>query len=456
MSRIRPWISWRFGSGVIGVSIALIVGGCTAHPAGEREERDLAAQEGQAYLERPEDRKVPPLPPQPSPDDLVQFAMLASPELEQRYWEWRAAIEQVPQDGTQPTNLVLFAGVPITSGSTAFDRTTVTASNDPMGDIQWPSKPATAARRALEAARAAGLRFQDAKFGLRQKVMSAYYEYALAAELVRLESDNLRVLTATAEVAEQGIASGRSTQAATLAARNEAAMSQNQLEGLRARLPGLAASLNVAIGRAETEPIVPPSSLPEPREVGRSVEELLILIEQKNPELAGLDAELRGKAEGLRLAKLQYMPDFSLSGGTDLGGITQNLSGMVTVPLLRHEAIRAAIAQAEANFRATEAMRRQTGNELRGRLVADIATADDLLRQLGLVKDSLVPRAASVLAVTRSQYESGRSTFGDLMQAERSVIDLKRLEANVKVAYAQRLTYIERIVGHHQATERKT
>jgi hypothetical protein len=60
-----------------------------------------------------EDRSPTTLPAEPTPDDLVRYASLASPELEQKYWEWKSAIEQIPQDGTQATNLVLFAGVPV-------------------------------------------------------------------------------------------------------------------------------------------------------------------------------------------------------------------------------------------------------------------------------------------------------------------------------------------------------
>ena len=55
-------------------------------------------------------------------------------------------------------------------------------------------------------------------------------------------------------------------------------------------------------------------------------------LEQKSPELAALAAEIRSKEKSIELAKLQYVPDFSLSGSTDLGGITQNLMAMATVP----------------------------------------------------------------------------------------------------------------------------
>src|SRR5690349_15047307 len=74
--------------------------GCTVHPNGEREERNSALHSGQAYEKRFEARHVTPLPENPTSEQLVEYAMLNSADLEQRYWEWRSAIEQIPQDGT--------------------------------------------------------------------------------------------------------------------------------------------------------------------------------------------------------------------------------------------------------------------------------------------------------------------------------------------------------------------
>src|SRR5207237_10164627 len=132
--------------------------------------------------------------------------------LEQQQSEGRAATAQIPQEGLQPTNLVLFAGVPIAHGSTAFDRTTVTVANDPMNDIVWPAKLSRAAQRALDEAKAAGVRFQKAKYDLRAKVLATWYEYALTAELIRLEEANAQLLNSIAVVTEARNRAGAGSQ----------------------------------------------------------------------------------------------------------------------------------------------------------------------------------------------------------------------------------------------------
>lgn len=417
--------------------VLAIVAGCTSHPSGEQAERAAAIDAGRAFVE-----PAPPLPENPTADDLVRRALLANAELERAYWEWRSAIDQVPQDGTQPTNLVLFAGVPITRGSTSFDRTTVTLANDPMADILWPAKPATAARRALEMARAAGLRFRKARLELRGKVLGAYDDYALTAELIRLEEESAQLLRTTATIAEARNRAGAGQQD-LLKARNELDLSLNDLANLRSQLPAQRAALNALLDRSAVDPLAVPTTLPTTRPIDASDERLLAKAAERNPELAALAREIAGRQDGLRLARLEYLPDFSLSASSDLAGVSQSLMGMVTVPLLRHEAIDAAVRQAEANLRAAEAMRRQAGNDLAAAVVADLATIRDADRQLALYERTVLPRARQMVSVSRSAYEAGQASLLDLLDGQRSLISIRRLVANLSVTREKRLADLE-------------
>jgi outer membrane protein TolC len=423
------------------LAIAALFAGCTIHPQGETQQRQAALAAGKPFSRPIEHR--PPLPDRPTADDLVQYALLTNADLEQRYWEWRSAIEQIPQDGTQPANLAIFAGTTVSHGTLSFDRTTVTAGNDPMADIVWPSKISTAAQRALENARAAGLRFQQAKYALRDKVLSAYDDYALTAELLRLEQANANLLQTTATVAEARNRAGAAGQQDLLKARNELDLSRNDIAHLRSQLPAQQAALNALLNRDPTAALLTPTELPANRSIPYSDEQLLVMAAKQNPELAALARDIQSRRESITLAKLQYLPDFSLSASTDLGGITQTLMGMVTVPLLRYQAINAAIAQAEANLKTSEAMRRQTHNDLDARIVTDLALIHDADRQLDLLNQTILPRARQVITLTRSSYESGRATLLDLLDAQRSAIAIEQLAANLHITQAKRLADVE-------------
>jgi cobalt-zinc-cadmium efflux system outer membrane protein len=425
----------------------LTLAGCTAHPPGEAAERDAALNAGKPFARPAAERDVPPFPENPTLDDLVNHALLVNPDLEEKYWEWRSAIEQIPQDGTQPTNLVLFASVPIERGSTSFKRTTITAANDPMADILWPDKPTTAARRALDTARAAGQRFQKARYDLRAKVLSAWYDYALTSELIRLEQENIQLLQITVTVTDARNRAGAAGQQDLLKARNEVDLSKDEVANMQSQLPAQQAALNALLNRAPAAPLPRSISVPALQTVKQTDDQLLELAARQNPQLIALAHEIRGKQEGLKLARLQYLPDFSLSAGTDLAGISQNLMGMITVPLLRHEAIDAAVRQAEANLRAADAMRRQTANDLKVQIIMDLTTLHNAERQLELFEKTILPRARQIVTLTRSAYEAGRSSMLDLLDGQRSLISIQRLVVNLRITRAKRLADIEAIAA---------
>ncbi len=131
-----------------GIRVAFLVGltGCTFHPPGEREQREAALQSGRPFEKRIEVRQLPPLPADPTPDQLVDYALLTNADLEQRFWEWRSAIEQIPQDGTPETTLAINAATSITRGRAALADTVLTAQNMPSMMIPRPGKLSAAAR----------------------------------------------------------------------------------------------------------------------------------------------------------------------------------------------------------------------------------------------------------------------------------------------------------------------
>jgi cobalt-zinc-cadmium efflux system outer membrane protein len=435
------------------VTVVLLVGlaGCTIHPPGEREERATAVQMGKPFEKPIEGRQTPPLPANPTSGQLVEYALLSNAELEQHYWEWRSAIEQIPQDATQTTTLNVAAGTSITDGHTSWGSSSLTLGNDPMTDIKWPGKLDAAAKQTLENARATGRRFIKAKYDLRYKVLRAYYDYVLNAELIRLEQSNQQLLRTIASLAEARNRAGRSRQQDVLKSSNEADVSGNDIANMRSQLPSQRAAINALLSRPADAPLPVPTKLPALRRVVYGDGDLVEMAAKQNPELIALADEIRGRDEGIRLAELQYVPDFNLSVGTDLMGVAQSLLAQATIPFLRYEALNAAIAQAEAKLRASEAMRRQVGNNLTAQVIADIAIIRDASRQLDLFDHTILPRARQVVDVARTTFETGDASETDavsllnLLDDQRSLIAIERLAAKLRITQATHLAELESI-----------
>ncbi|HVT80049.1 MAG TPA: TolC family protein, partial [Phycisphaerae bacterium] len=423
----------------------LFLTGCTAHPRGESYERTLAAQAGAAYAQPFEKRRLPALKPDASPGELVQYALLANGDLEAKYWQWRAALEQVPIEGTQKSGLELSAETMIMDGNSNLEDTTLGIANDAMNSLQIPSKLATDARRALHEAQAAARRFDQARAQLRNQVLAAYYDYALTAELARLEEGSTALLEMTERITTSRLSTGGGSQAELLKIGNELAMSKNSVTTLRAKLPNQRAALNALLSRAPDAELAIPAALPAPRALAADDAAVLALAAKNNPELQALSHEAEANKDAIARAKLEYIPDFNISFTSDLAGMTQTLMGSVVLPYLRHEALDAAIHQAQDNLHATEAMQRQTARSLAARVVSDLVMLREAERQIALFEQDLLPRAQRITEATQTTYGSGGGMMIDVLDAQRSILSLRRMVAEFKVEREKQVADLEEV-----------
>jgi outer membrane protein TolC len=419
---------------------------CTVHLKGETAERMRAAEEGKPYEKPVESRTLPELSPDASLEEMIRYALLSNAKLEQRYWQWKAAIERIPQEGTESANPAIFAGVDLDKGHFSLDRTTVTVGNDPMADLVLPPKLSAAARAAVENARAAEKRFDKAKFEIRSEVTDAYLDLVLNRELLRLEKANFRLLSRAGLVAEARNRSGTATQQDVLTIDNEIDLSRNEIVSLERRQPVLKAKLNAVLGRDVTAEIRP-GEFPVRRVIVLTDNEILELGSSQSPELTALAHEIESKKEGVMLAKLQYLPDLSLSIGGDLGGMAQAVMSMMTVPVFRYEAIQGAIQEAYALLHSLEAMQRQARNDIAAELILHLTMVRDLDRQIELFEDSILPRAERAAALSRTAYEVGRSTLLELLDSRRSVFSLQKLLIQLVSIRERSLSSLERLTA---------
>ncbi len=423
---------------VCAVSFVLaVVAGCALRPAGEREQR-RALEAAAAAWEAP---TPPALPEKPTADDYLQHAFYANAELRARYWQWYAAVEQIPQDASWPGIAVQFSYMFSKENMKRWDRTTLAMSNDPMSGVPLPSKLAAAGRRALEEARAAAARFEKAKFILQGKVLSEYYGLALLAESIRIRAQDAALLKVVVELAATRVKAGTATQADLLAAQTELDLARNDLETLRARVPALAARLNALVGRPAAAPVPLPEALPEPRPLPVSDDAVIRFGSERSSELAALAHEVAGSQEALHIARQRYLPDFGL-----MASITGNVEKMLGVMLMlptQLEAIKAGIAQARANLYAAEAARVQYERDLAASFTLNLYILRNNERQMELLEKTILPRAEQAAAVAQTAYANNKLTFGEMLGFVRTLLDVRLVIAELRTGREKALADIE-------------
>ncbi|MGO8704076.1 MAG: TolC family protein [Candidatus Brocadiia bacterium] len=422
---------------LIALAGLLALAGCALRPAGEDAERQRAAEEGRPFTDTV---VLPILPENPTPEEYLRFAFLRNADLHRRYWEWRAAIERVPQDSSFPNVAIPFSVLFSGGKQKLWDRTTLGLSNDPMSDIPFPTKLSIAGRKALQEARAAGLRFEAAKFLLQFRVLSACDDLALLAETIRLRAADVELLRLMVRLAAVRAQTGGG-QPDILKAQTSLDMAENDLANLRTQVAGADARLNALLGRPATDPVPLPTSLPALRPLPVSDADLIRLGSERSPALQALAAEVAGKKEALALAKQAYLPDFGLSLSVT-GSVAQTLGGMLVLPT-RLEAIRAGIEEARANLQAAAAARTQYERDLAASFVLNLYALRNDDRQIKLFEETIIPRARQMIELAQNSYSTGAIPFADLVEAERELLNARLVTAQLLVERDKALLAIE-------------
>jgi outer membrane protein TolC len=420
---------------LVACALAALAAGCAIHPEGEREERDRALAAGDEL-----DAEVPPLPAQPELADYLRTAFHADPALRQAYWEWRAALERIPQEASPPDVALSFDYLFSDEHMSSWDRTTLGLSNDPSAMIPAPSKLAAAGRRALEEARAAGLRFEAAKFRLQADVTSLHADLALHGELIRLQEEEVGLLALQAGEADAQLASGAS-QDDSVRGRTALELARLELENLHAQMPILIARMNALLGRAPDAPVPLPAALPEPPSLAAQDDEILARVAERSPELSALARDIAGRAEALDLAQQAEIPDFGFSLSLT-GSIDRMVGGMLTLPV-RREAIAGGIAEAEALLRAAQAARERYQRDLAAAAVLDLVVLRNAERQAALFRDVLLPRAELLARSAEAGIASGQGDLGAVLSARRDLLDARRTLAQLQTERVKALAAIE-------------
>lgn len=429
-----------------GASSTLLLAGCVLAPRGTGQEQRRLEAAGAAYEPRFEKRQLPPLPDEPGWRDVLRRAFLANGDLEAAYFEWKAALARIPQVANYPnTNVApsfsyLFSGGRMKS----FDRATLNVGFDPMENLAFPAKVARAGRLALEEARAAGKRFEAVKFDLRRKVLTAYLDLALHEEKIRVQRDNVSLLKLVSDTAADRVKAGGQQQD-LLRAQTQYRLAESELAGMESAQLSMRAMLNGMLARDAGATLDLPQALPAPRPLPADDARLISVAVENNPELERLAREVAGRKDAIELARMAYIPDINPIAAFT-GGASQVVGAMVVLPTTLPE-IRGRIDEARAMLRASRAMLRQTRADRAAAFVAALYTLRSAERQAAVFRQTILPRAQQALAASRQAYATGTGSFTDLIDSQRTLLEVRLMVAEARVEREKRLAELEALAG---------
>lgn len=414
-------------------ALLLMPAACTVHPEGESSERERAAVAGAAWSKPFGDRIPLPLTQNSTLADYLAHAEQGNGELEAAWNRWQAALEQVPQDGTQPTTAMIGIDHELDGGK-AIDRTGISLMSDTMNNLMVPGRLGARALAALERARTAAAEFDQARLQLQREVAKAYYELAYHDEDYLLMLQVRNKLATIEESVAASVAAGTLKPTARLQVQIAIDRLDAERERMHADRPALIAAVRRIIGGGPTLTEVL-AVLPDFQPLADNEQEFLFRALEHNPALSIRRREHDAANAEERAREWLRVPELSLRSALMLDGIG-GLSGAVSLPFLRGTAIDGAIAQASANARAAEALQRQAGHDAVAAVLGFSAELRGHEAEAKVLNERLIPRLMQLAQITRSEWTAGKGDFQMVAEVEMQVLEAKRLVLRIRREHA--------------------
>lgn len=391
-----------------------------------------------------------PVAPAPGPLTLasaLQAARRDNPEIRVALKRWEAARKRVASESTPDKPRVEIERMFAPSGTSpltgAPEKSVLLSQAIPF--------PTTLFLRGSQASQTAGVAEQVYRAKLREVLAETRTSYAklyLALKSRKLLDENIELMRRFAKTAESKYAGGSASESDALKAQVELTKMLNMGVVVDEEREVATASLDALMGRASAEPLGTPAD-PQPALLSKTREQLEAAAFAHRPELrqAVLADELSGTS--LSLARSEFLPDIMLSyrrRNDPMRGRTSDAMLGLSLPLWFWKPaamVSEASAQREMAAAELESARLMTAADLRTAFVR-AQTAQRLAQSY---RTSLLPQAESALKVAESSYLSGRSSFLDLLDAQRSLLSFKLEYYRYLADYEQRAAELERVIG---------
>ena len=401
---------------------------CTGTPTrSERQARSDVAMVRSMY--RPGDAKpaMPSLTKGSPLSEYLRFAMLNNPRVEAAYYAWAASVERITGARSLPDPRITFEA----------DITSMLETLMPglMIDLPGPGKLRAAGNVAAGEARASYFGFEAEVLRTAMAMKSAYFRLHFLEGTLRVQHATLALLQELESQAQQQVAAGRSGIQDVLRAQIEREQLSTQITNLEDSRHVLMAEFRAALGLKSDDPAVPVPTSFESSPPPPPADQILALAMARNPMLRQMEAEIQRGEAMINLARTSRVPDFSIGIEADVKAfpVMWRPTASMTLPIWRDK-IAAEIAAAQAEKRSSEARLSAEQIGIAAELASMLYMYRESTRNSELYSSILLPKARQSLDAARAGYAAGRSSFLDVIEAERQLLafDLSLVEARTQ------------------------
>lgn len=354
---------------------------------------------------------------------LMRYAMLHQPRVAAAYYDYAAAVHRITQERSLPD--------PRLTLELDIQDVVMVVMPGLMAEFPFYQKLRVGAHMATAESEARYFAFERAVLETAYEVKRAYFRLHFLEERLAIVRENAQLSESLEEIARARTEAGKATLQDVLRAQIDQERLKTEVENLEDSRSALMARLRGALGLATEapDPAVPRDFSPTPTSLGR--EDLFAVAVVRNPRLKQMEAEVRLAEAGIQLARLSRYPDFNIGVEADVKAspVMWRPSMGVTLPIWRDK-IAAEMAGAQARRRASAERLSAEQIDLAIEYADRSVAYREATRNLELVSGRLLPKARQALEVSRNAYVSAVSSFTELLDAQRTLLELRLSEVD--------------------------
>jgi cobalt-zinc-cadmium efflux system outer membrane protein len=318
----------------------------------------------------------------------------------------------------------------------------------------FPGKRALRGEAVQAQATAAGYDLEDAKLQLVESAKSAYADYAFAERALEVNADGQKLLGEFKQNAETRYKTGQTPQQDVLQADVELGkQAEQRLARERAKAVAIA-RLNTLMSLPPESPLPPPAkdsrppaSLPEPR----ALRELAL---SRRPDLQALAARIAADTAALGAAEKEYYPDIEATaaydsfwqGADDQQRLRPQVGFRMNLPV-RLGRRQGAVSEATAQLMQRRAELAKQQNQIGFDVQQAYAQVRESEQGVKLYAEKILPAARENVKSAQAAYVTGKIPFLSLVEAERSLVEVRDRSYLAAAEYERRRATLERVVG---------
>lgn len=380
---------------------------------------------------------------------LVTEALAQNPEIQAARQQVEVAAQRVPQARAldDPTLSVQLWNFPQTFNVTQTQNAIFGVSQT----FPFPGKLALKGEVASRSADVTEQALRAKERDLIARLKQTYYDLFFAHKAIQIHHEQIELLKQLFEIATAKFRTGKGSQVDVVKAQVELSTLYQQLPVLEQRRDTAQGKLNTLLDRDPRLPLGPPQ---EPREgrFDKDLEDLYPMAVNARPELKAAELSIQRNEQSRALAQRQYYPDVSVAfqhfqnfNANDGFGAVVSVNmpfAFWTKPKYdaRVREAGAAVAAARADLHTAENLTRFQIRDLLAKVRASWEVAV-------LYRTTVLPQAEQGVEAARAGYRTGRTSFLDLIDADRALREFQLAYWRALVDRESRVAELEQVVG---------